>query len=350
MKLQTDKALRMFFRGVRNYWIDKPICLSFEVLHSCNLNCHHCNWGGNVNETLLSPGEIKDIYLKFKPPVVQISGGEPLLRDDIVDIFRELRQKNGLPYLILVTNASLMTEEKYRSLKEAGVDQFSVSIDFADERHDYFRRQPGLFNHLENLIPRLSSIGYDDIILNTAITHENYKYLKPIADLAERWGVYVNYSAYTILRTANRDLCIQKGDELELLRSIIYELLRLKSEKQRIVTSEITLQKTYEFFRDGKFSGCNAGKRFFVVPPNGLFLPCAMHRSHLYPTQEEMIKKFSNQNKCGSCYVSIRSMTDLSFVDLLKSSISSFLTLKKSAAAAKKYVPSEEQFAEELIN
>jgi len=334
MNFSTNKAIKMFFRGMKNYWVDKPICVSFEVLTSCNLNCHHCNWGGQVEETLLTPEQIRDIYLKFKPPVVQISGGEPLLRDDICDIFRVLKHENGLPYLILVSNASLMTEEKYITLNEAGVDQFSISLDFPDERHDYFRRKPGLFAHLNELIPRLSSLGKDNIIINTAITHENYKYLREIAELAEKWGVYMSFSAYTILRTANRDFFINEQAELDNLHRVINELIQLKKRRKRIVTSEITLRNTYKFFKNGKVHGCKAGKRFFVIPPNGLLLPCAMHRNRLFSTQEEMIEKFSNHNKCGSCYVAIHSMIDLSFINLIKSSLSSYISLKKPAASA----------------
>ncbi|KPK96294.1 hypothetical protein AMJ80_00860 [bacterium SM23_31] len=350
MNLSKNKAVKMLYRGLKNYFANKPVCVSFEVLNSCNLNCHHCNWGGQIEETLLTPEQIRDIYLRFKPPVVQISGGEPLLRDDIDDIFRALKQDNCVPYLILVSNAYLMTEEHYIKLNEAGVDQFSISLDFPDERHDYFRRQPGLFGHLNKLIPRLSSLGYDNIILNTAITHENYKYLREIVDLAEKWGVYMSFSAYTILRTANRDFCINEQEELERLKRIIDELIQLKKERQRIVTSEITLKRTYEFFKHSKITGCKAGKRFFVIPPDGLLLPCAMHRNRLFSTQAEMIEEFSNHNKCGSCFVAIRSMTDLPFMSFIKSTLSSYLSLKKPPASAEVYVSPEEQLVKEISN
>ena len=110
----------------------------------------------------------------LRPCVVQISGGEPLMRDDVVEIVRTI--KNGgprRPYTILVSNWSLMTEEKYLALRDAGIDQFSVSLDFPDARHDDFRVYPGLYSHLEDLIPRLAKLGHDDIVLNSCITSEN---------------------------------------------------------------------------------------------------------------------------------------------------------------------------------
>lgn len=72
--------------------------------------------------------------------MVQISGGEPLLRKDIVDVVKAIKQSKGVPYLIFVTNETLLNEDVYLQLHEAGVNQLSVSFDFPDERHDEFRR------------------------------------------------------------------------------------------------------------------------------------------------------------------------------------------------------------------
>jgi MoaA/NifB/PqqE/SkfB family radical SAM enzyme len=103
----------------------------------------------------------------LKPCVVQISGGEPLMRPDVVDIVRNIKSASGLPYTILVSNWSEMTEEKYLELIAAGIGQFSVSLDFPDSRHDVFRGYPGLYDHISNLIPRLARLGYDNIVLNS---------------------------------------------------------------------------------------------------------------------------------------------------------------------------------------
>ena len=81
------------------------------------------------------------------------------MRDDVVEIVRNIKCGSGLPYTILVSNWSLMTEERYLELRDAGMDQFSVSLDFPDERHDDFRVYPGLYRHLSDLIPRLRRAG-----------------------------------------------------------------------------------------------------------------------------------------------------------------------------------------------
>jgi len=260
--------------------------------------------------------------------VVQVSGGEPLLREDVVDIVRAIKKHpDGLPHVILVTNGSLLDEEKYLALKNAGVDRFSVSLDFPDDRHDAFRRHSGLYAHLEELIPRLAGFGYRDIAMNSAITQPNFPYVVDLANKAEEWGVNISYSAYGIKRTGDEAFFISAQEDLEVLRRKIHELIELKKRKQRILNSAYTLMRTYEFFRNGCIADCNAGRRFLVVRPNGYLVPCSMrpHR-RLYSTQQEMMEEFTACNTCGACYVAIRAYSDKSLGTSVKDSLGFFFS------------------------
>ena len=243
---------------------------------------------------------------------------------------------HNLVYSALVTNGSLLNEENYAELKEAGVDRFSVSLDFPDEKHDEFRRHSGLYNHLEETIPRLAAhFGYRDITLNSAITRDNLPYLCDLAYKAEEWDVSISYSAYCVLRTGDSDLFISSKEDLEMLQEKIHELIQFKKERGRIINSTYTLMKTYEFFKDGYISDCNAGKRFLVVRPDGYLNPCSMHHHRLYSTQEEMLGNFSKYNKCGECYVAIRAYSDNSPWVLLRNSVSSFLNFRSHSRNGK---------------
>ena len=328
-KISLMKGIRIFGRGIRNYFvIDKPIVVSYEVTHSCTANCLHCDKGGiKKEENLLVPSAYKLLTEALHPIAVQISGGEPLLRTDVVDIVREVKRPYRLPLIIFVTNGSLLNEDNYLLLKEAGVDSFSVSLDFPNEKHDDFRRLPGLYAHLEETIPRLAAnFGSHDIELNTAITRLNLPYLVALAQKADEWDVSISYSAYCTLRTGDKDLFIRSEDDLEMLQEKIHELLQFKKEKGRILNSTYNLMKTYEFFKSGYIPNCQAGKRFLVVEPRGGLTPCSMQTTRQYSTQEEILEDFTKQNKCGECYVAIRAYSDKSARTLLKDSISFFLS------------------------
>ena len=205
-KVPFQQSLKIIGRGSLNWVADRPIVVSFEVTDSCTCHCRHCDHGGPRDDSRnLRPSDYRRYMQALRPCVVQVSGGEPLLRPDLVEIVRNIKDASGLPYTILVSSWSLMTADLYVRLREAGIDQFSVSLDFPDDRHDYFRSYPGLYRHLEDLVPRMARLGHDDIVLNSCITSENLEEINAIADKAREWGVNLCYSAYSPRRTGCRE-------------------------------------------------------------------------------------------------------------------------------------------------
>jgi MoaA/NifB/PqqE/SkfB family radical SAM enzyme len=311
------QGIELAGKAIRNYVTNRPMVVSYEVTLSCNCNCRHCDLGGFIkDEKQIKPEEYRDLTQRLKPVAAQISGGEPLLRKDITDIVKAIKQA-GVQYAILVTNGALLSESDYLQLREAGVNQFSVSLDFPDQRHDEFRQRPGLYKRLEQTLPRLARLGFRDIILNTAITKANVREVLPLAKKATEWGVGISYSAYTPLRTGNRDYCLNNEEDLEILRQAINELITLRKQNDHLVNPELTLRDTLKFFEQGGMPNCKAGVRFLVVMPDGSLVPCSHHRSR-YATKKEMIEKFSRINRCGNCYVAIRSYTEMSFLSQVK--------------------------------
>ena len=313
----------MISRGTWSFLTDRPLVVSFEVTHSCTCDCWHCDKGGIKPEPagLLHAADYGRLRAQLKPLAVQLSGGEPLLRRDLEDIVRAVKEPSGLPYTILVTNGRLLTEEKYLALRALGVNQFSISMDFPDERHDTFRQSPGLYEHLAKLVPALAAHGFDDVALNTAITRENLASLRSIYGRARQWGVNISYSAYTPLRTHSMDHYIHSADDLALLRHTLDELLTLQAQNGRIANSPWTLSGIYNFFLHGTVPGCQAGRRFMVVTPNGGLRACSMF-DQTYTSQKEILTEWVPKNECGGCYVSIRSYLDASFWTLLKDNLS----------------------------
>ena len=307
-------AANMAYRGIWNHLSKRPLVISFETTLSCNCNCLHCDLGGGIkDEKQIGPGDYARITRLFQPPAVQISGGEPLLRKDIVDIVKAIKQSSPHVYLIFVTNGALLNEEKYLELQEAGVNQFSVSLDFPDNRHDQFRRKPGLYEHLERTLPQLSSLGSPNIILNSVITKINLKDIIPLAFKAKEWHVSISYSIYTPRRTGSREFCIDSEDDLELLRNTIHQLIELKKQLHTITNLPSVLQDTLKFIEQGYYmENCSAGIGFLVVNPSGILIPCSLYRDKEFTTQQEMKRQFSSNNKCGDCLVSIRSYSEQS--------------------------------------
>jgi MoaA/NifB/PqqE/SkfB family radical SAM enzyme len=317
-KLGIANTLRLLARGHRNFITRKPLVVSFEVTSSCNANCEHCDKGGILDsEKPLTPVEIGAHYRRLKPVAVQLSGGEPLLRDDIVDIARQIKEPGGPPYLIVVTNGSLLDRDKYLALCDVGVNQFSISLDFPDERHDEFRQMPGLFRHLEKLIPELAAEGRNNVVMNTTISSRNVGLLTQMCELVNDWGACMSYSAYSALRTGDPSYTVSSDADLKTLREQLDGVIQMKRDGKNVRNPVSILNDTYRFFEESGFAGCLAGFRFLLITPEGYYRPCA-HKPLKHRSQEELIEAFSKGNECKGCYVAIRSYCDKSYPTLLK--------------------------------
>jgi MoaA/NifB/PqqE/SkfB family radical SAM enzyme len=304
--------------------------VSFEVTDSCTCYCRHCDHGGPKDESAnLRPHEYRRYMEALRPCVVQVSGGEPMMRDDLAEIVHEIKGGGQVPYTILVSNWSPMTEERYLELRAAGVDQFSVSLDFPDERHDDFRVHPGLYKHLSEIVPRLARLGHDDIVLNSCITSVNVDEIAAIAGKARDWGVNLCYSAYSPKRTGCRDYCLNTPEQLRSLNDGLDMVELMRDETNWIVNSTSTLNATRRYFAEGCAPGCKAGLRFLVVRSDGMLQPCSMQFQQ-FPLEERgrMVREFTARNTCGECYVSIRSYLDKSFRQLVGENVAEFFSLQ----------------------
>lgn len=121
-----------------------PRLIFWETTAGCNLRCVHCrrlDVLDQVSEADLSTDAaqamIADIAQAYKPILV-LSGGEPLYRPDILDLAAFARDQ-GLR-VALATNGTLVTPEKAKAIREAGVARVSLSLDGARAgTHDRFR-------------------------------------------------------------------------------------------------------------------------------------------------------------------------------------------------------------------
>jgi molybdenum cofactor biosynthesis enzyme MoaA len=301
---------------------------------------------GSVDTVITIPNErLLSLAPRWTSILEAFRLGHDFLRQtvqDIVEIVRNIKGGSGLPYTILVSNWSEMTEERYLELRAAGVDQFSVSLDFPDERHDEFRCLPGLYEHLSRIIPRLAKLGHDDIVLNTCITSENLHEINAAADKAREWGVNICYSAYSARRTGCRDYMLSSPEQLATLNRELDRVEKRRDQTNWIVNAPTTLDATRQYFEHAGTPGCKAGLRFLVVTADGSLQPCSMQFER-FPLEQRarMITEFTSQNACDQCYVSIRSYLDKNFPQLLWENVRGFFSFKPRVAG-----PAEAQSVE----
>lgn len=127
MKKQAERAIiRMKDKSGReiNY-------LRISVTKRCNLNCSYCGSKKTTSEKELSIDEIRiltECFAEKGITKVRLTGGEPLMREDIAEIARMIKSTDGIEELYITTNGILLCE-KAQELKNAGVDGINISID-----------------------------------------------------------------------------------------------------------------------------------------------------------------------------------------------------------------------------
>src|SRR5512143_1209457 len=126
-----------------------PRLVAWEVTRRCNLNCVHCRAAaaqGPYPGELTEPKslEILEQIARMGKPVVILTGGEPLLREDIFDLAR-FGTERGLR-MVMATNGTLLTPEIARKIRSSGIQRVSISLDGATaEEHDRFRQVQGAY-------------------------------------------------------------------------------------------------------------------------------------------------------------------------------------------------------------
>ena len=186
----------------------RPYVVSWNLTYRCNLACEHCylDAGGAPQvgtENFADRSELGteecyrviDEIAAFAPECVTIlTGGEPLLRRDIIEIVRRAAER-GL-WVVVGTNGVRITENVAARLAEAGARGLSLSLDALDpDRHDHFRKVRGAWRNTVEGAGILNRTGLPFIVQTTAGSH-NLGELEAIADFAHErlaakvWNLY----------------------------------------------------------------------------------------------------------------------------------------------------------------
>jgi len=127
---------------------DKKPVVVWNMTKRCNLKCAHCyarsdeTTGENEMNTDQAKAMISDLA-EFGSPVLLFSGGEPLVRADLLELAHYAVGKGMRA--VISTNGTLITREKARELKEVGLSYVGISLDGGEEIHDRFRGVPGAY-------------------------------------------------------------------------------------------------------------------------------------------------------------------------------------------------------------
>lgn len=176
-----------------------PQVIAWETTRACNLACVHCRAEAQYHPdprqlTTQEGFRLMDQIFELSKPILILSGGDPLLRQDIFEL-AAYGTKKGLQ-VVMSSNGTLLTPEVVERIKISGIFRISVSLDGScPEVHDSFRQVAGSFEAAVRGLTYAHE-GNLSFQINTTVTRRNLhdlsSMLKTVVDMgAVTWDVFV---------------------------------------------------------------------------------------------------------------------------------------------------------------
>jgi len=239
--------------------------------------------------------KIKDIrelgleYYKKLPPSlldINVSGGEPFLRQDIVELVKTLHEACPKARIVISTNGYLtdLIKDKMREILKFAPDAgVGISIDGIGEMHDKIRGIPGGFNLSIKTVKTLrEELGMKNLRLAFTISKQNVEHLCKVYDLSRELGVEFTLALAQSSEFFFGGKQVEEAPDDKILKEQFDYLIgkELRSWKPKRWVRAYFAKTLFDFARTGKQAlPSKAGTDFFFLDPFGNVYPSVIHNS-----------------------------------------------------------------------
>ncbi len=262
-----------------------PHVIAWNLTRRCNLECAHCYISAGPAES--AEGELAtdeclrimaEILRLNAAPLFILSGGEPLLRDDLPTIARFASSRGAT--VVVGTNGTLLDDARIAELKDAGVTGFAVSVDSLEpSRHDAFRHGRGALAATAAALERLRAHRIDFVVQTTA-TKGNRRELAALVDWAAGQGA-VCFNLYFLVATGRgaRLADLAPAEYEALLGELVGHARRLRGRMMvRAKCAPHFMRHVHAADPDSPILGyetrCPCGTQYGRITPDGKLTPC----------------------------------------------------------------------------
>jgi MoaA/NifB/PqqE/SkfB family radical SAM enzyme len=283
--------------------IRKPILVHFEVTLRCNARCDFCDyWRTDPSRRDEEVASFAAAARFFNPLMITFTGGEPTLRRDLEELVRAVAAAVRIKYIAVITHGGMLGVDRAWSLWQAGINQFNISLDYLDGRHDTARGIPGLTNRVFHAVEGMRQRGIDSIRFNTVIRDDNLDQLLPIVHRAAALRCGVNFSLYTDAKNGNRGPLVAPARVREL-EAVIDELLAYKRRRRGVITSsDHYLRQIPRYVRGEAREPCRSGVRTVHLDPTGHVKRCPDFPTDFHWTEFRRYQPIA----CHACFYACR--------------------------------------------
>ena len=258
-----------------------PLWLNAEVTFKCPLHCVYCY--NPVDYTRFGPELTTDQWLRVlrearELGAVQlgISGGEPLMRDDIEVMIAEARRLGY--YTNLLTSGVGLTEQRIAAFKQGGLDQIQLSFQDSTRELNDFLSSTRTFE-LKSKVARLIKQYEYPMVLNVVLHRLNIDHIQAILEMAEAMGaehVELANTQYYAWALVNRDQLLPSAEQLRRAEEITNQFRARVGKKMKLY---FVVPDYYANRPKACMNGW--GSVFLNIAADGVALPC--HEARMLP-------------------------------------------------------------------
>jgi AdoMet-dependent heme synthase len=261
-----------------------PKIVAWEITRRCALACRHCRGAARDCDYAdeFSTGECLqtvDALAAFSQPMIILTGGEPLMRDDLFDTARYATERGCR--VVLATCGHLVNAKVAEKLKASGVMAVSVSLDAATaEKHDAFRGIPGAYKKTVAALDHLKAAALP-FQINTTVSKLNADELPQILSKAVDLGASVMDFFFLVPTGRGSGIADLALDPEARDHALEWIAQQAETAPIRIKT---TCAPQYKKFETGNrqsaignsspFRGCMGGRGFVFISHTGMLQPC----------------------------------------------------------------------------
>ncbi len=257
--------------------------LRVSVTENCNFNCFYCHREGcPASSREMTPDEIGEIIglgAKLGVEKIKITGGEPLLRDDIVDVV-VAAMKPGIKEVSMTTNGALLPD-KAHELAEAGLDRVNISLDTIDEEKFSRITRGGSLQKVNEGIDAALDSGLTPVKLNMVLLRGvNEDEVDPMIKFAAERGMILQLIELVDLNGEDFKSYHKSFDDIErslAARATAVRTRRLMQSRKRYVLPEGEIEVVRPMHNTKFCANCHRLR----LTPDGLLKPCLMRNDNL---------------------------------------------------------------------
>lgn len=260
-----------------------PKIIAWEITRRCELRCRHCRGAARDCDytgefTTEECFETIDALAACSRPMIILTGGEPLMRDDIFDIARYATDVGCRT--VLATCGHLLTNEVTQKLKASGVMAVSLSLDAATaEAHDTFRGVDGAY---EKTIVATGHLNAAGILfqINTTVSKLNVDDLSKILDKAVALGAVTMDFFFLVPTGRGSEIADLALDPAERDHALEWIAEQVQTAPIRVKTTCAPQYKKFEIGNSKpeeggrSFLGCMGGRGFVFISHTGILQTC----------------------------------------------------------------------------